>query len=84
MLGQPSFIDTLSGNLIPYFLVPNISISEAFAPLIDIDVQFTNQVTGRFEYKKSRQLSLSLIDFQLSETRSTEFVIGAGWRKRGA
>lgn len=83
LLGQPGFIDTLSGNFIPYFLVPNISVSEAFAPLIDLDVQLTNQVTARFEYKKSRQLSLSLVDFQLSEARSTEFVIGAGWRKRG-
>ena len=83
LLGQPGFIDTLSGNFIPYFLVPNISISEAFAPLIDLDIQLTNQVTARFEYKKSRQLSLSLVDFQLSESRSTEFVIGAGWRKRG-
>lgn len=83
LLGQPGFVDTLSGNFIPYFLVPNISVSEAFAPLIDLDVQLTNQVTARFEYKKSRQLSLSLVDFQLSEARSTEFVIGAGWRKRG-
>jgi cell surface protein SprA len=83
-LGYPSFIDTLTGNFIPYFLVPNISISEQFVPLIDIDMQFTNQVTARFEYKKSRTVSLSLIDFQLSENRSTEYTIGAGYRKRGA
>src|SRR5207249_1033908 len=57
LLGVPGFIDTLSGNFIPYFLVPNISVSEAFAPLIDLDMQFTNQLTARFEYKKSRQLS---------------------------
>lgn len=81
--GFPGFIDTLTGNFIPYFLVPNISISEQFAPFLDLDMQFTNQVTARFEYKKSRQLSLSLIDFQLSEARSSEFTIGAGWRKRG-
>lgn len=81
--GYPGFIDS-SGNFIPYFLVPNISIREEFAPLINLDMQFTNQVTARFEYKKSRQLSLSLIDYQLSETRSTEFTIGAGYRKRGA
>ncbi|MEJ7740268.1 MAG: cell surface protein SprA [Chitinophagaceae bacterium] len=83
LLGQPGFIDTISGNFIPYFLVPNISVSEAFAPFIDLDMQFTNQLTARFEYKKSRQLSLSLVDFQLSEARSTEFVIGTGWRVRG-
>ncbi len=80
----PEFIDTLTGNYVPYFLVPNISISEQFAPLIDLDMQFVNQLTARFEFKKSRTLSLSLIDFQLSEARSTEFVIGAGFRKRGA
>lgn len=83
-LSYPGFIDTLTGNFIPYFLVPNISIMEQFAPLIDIDMQFTNQFTTRFEYRKSRQLSLSLVDYQLSESRSTEFTIGAGFRKRGA
>jgi len=80
----PSFIDTLTGNYIPYFLVPNISISEQFAPLIDLDMQFTNQLNARFEYKKSRTLSLSLVDYQLSESRSTEFTVAGGFRKRGA
>lgn len=83
-VNYPGFIDTLTGNFIPYFLVPNITISERFEPLIDIDMQFTNQLTARFEYKKSRTLSLSLVDFQLSDARSTEFVIGAGFRKKGA
>ena len=83
-VNYPGFLDTLTGNFMPYFLVPNITISEQFAPLIDLDMQFTNQLTARFEYKKSRQLSLSLVDFQLSEARSTEFTIGAGFRKRGA
>ena len=43
----------------------------------------TNQLQARFEYSKTRQLSLSLVDFQLSEVRSTEFSFGAGYRKRG-
>ena len=79
----PGFIDTLTGNFIPYFLVPNINIRESFEPLIDMDMQFTNQLGARFAYKKSRQLALSLVDFQLSESRSTEFTIGGRWRKRG-
>jgi cell surface protein SprA len=82
-LGYPNFIDTLTGNYIPYFLVPNITISEQFAPLVDLDMQFTNQLNARFEFKKSRTLSLSLIDFQLSESRSTEFTIGGGIRTKG-
>ena len=81
--GYPSFYDTVSKNYIPYFLVPNISIGEQFSPLIGIDMMFTNQVQAKVEYAKTRQLSLSLVDFQLSETRSTEFTVGAGYRKKG-
>ncbi|MCC7379505.1 MAG: cell surface protein SprA [Chitinophagaceae bacterium] len=81
--GYPSFYDTLSKNYIPYFLIPNVSIGEQFSPLIGLDMMFTNQLQAKFEYSKSRQLSLSLVDYQLSEVRSTEFSIGAGYRKRG-
>jgi cell surface protein SprA len=83
--GYPSFIDTTanSNNFIPYYLVPNVTIQEQFSPLIGFDVSFVNQINAKFEYIKQRQLSLSLIDFQLSEVRSTEYTIGAGFRKRG-
>ncbi|HSK13192.1 MAG TPA: cell surface protein SprA, partial [Phnomibacter sp.] len=82
-LGFPSFIDTVSGNYIPYFLLPNVTISEAFEPLIGIDITTTNQLNARMEYRKSRTLSLSMLDYQLSEMSSTEYTIGASWRKRG-
>ncbi|MFZ4058628.1 MAG: cell surface protein SprA [Ferruginibacter sp.] len=82
-LGYPSFYDTVSKNFIPYFLMPNITITEQFAPLAGIDVMFTNQLQMRVEYTKQRTLSLSLVDFQLSETRSTEFSFGGGYRKKG-
>ena len=82
-VGYPSFKDTLTGNFIPYFLIPNITIQEAFEPLIEVDMTFTNQLETRFEYRKSRQLSLSLIDYQLAESRSTEVTFGLNWRKKG-
>jgi cell surface protein SprA len=82
-VGFPYFRDTLTGNYIPYFLVPNISIQEAFDPLIGIEMTFTNQLSTRFEFKKSRQLSLSLIDYQLAESRSTEVTFGFDWRRKG-
>ena len=82
--GYPSFIDTTGGNksFVPYFLVPNITISEAFNPLVGFDVSFVNQLSASFEYKKSRTLSLSLIDYQLAENQSTEITVGVNWRKR--
>jgi cell surface protein SprA len=82
-LGAPSFIDTVSGNYIPYFLVPNITMQEQFVPLIGVEVTTNKKLTLKFEYKKSRTLSMSLIDYQLSESRSTEWTFGGAWRKRG-
>jgi cell surface protein SprA len=82
-VGMPYFRDEQTGNYIPYFLVPNITIAEQFSPLIELDMTFVNQLSTRFEYRKSRQLSLSLIDYQLAENRSTEYILGMNWRKRG-
>jgi cell surface protein SprA len=79
----PSFLDTVSKNYVPYFLVPNITISEKMEPLIGINVTTLSQWSLRFDYKKSRILSLSLIDYQLSENNSTEFVFGTAYRKKG-
>ncbi|WP_143304970.1 T9SS outer membrane translocon Sov/SprA [Chitinophaga vietnamensis] len=83
LAGYPAFRDTVSGNYYPYFLVPNLTLTEAFAPLIGIDVTFTNSLNARFEFRKSRSLSLSLIDYQLTELRSSEIIMGAGYRVRG-
>ncbi len=81
--GTPTFLDPISGNYIPYFLIPNVTISERMEPLIGINVTTVNQWSLRFEYKKSRMLSLSLVDYQLSENNSKEWVIGTSWRKKG-
>jgi cell surface protein SprA len=81
--GSPGFIDTVSGNFVPYFLVPNLTIQESFSPLIGFDLTTVNQLNLKFEYLKSRQLSMSLIDYQLSEVRSTQWNFGFSWRKRG-
>ncbi|CAN5749178.1 cell surface protein SprA [soil metagenome] len=79
---QPEFIDTISGNYVPFFLVPNLTIQEQFAPLIGFDFTTANQTNFRFEYRKSRQLSLSLIDYQLSEVKSTEWTFGGSLRSK--
>ena len=82
-VGYPSFLDSNSGNYVPFFQVPNITITEQFGPLISADASLQNGLTARFEYRKSRTVSLSLIDYQISDTRSSEFIVGAGFRIRG-
>jgi cell surface protein SprA len=80
--GYPSFFDTVSKAYVPFFLVPNVTIQEQFSPLLGFDMMFTNQLQAGFEYSKSRNLSLSLFDYQLSEQRTTEYRISAGYRKK--
>ncbi|MBW8685450.1 T9SS outer membrane translocon Sov/SprA [Chitinophaga rhizophila] len=82
LAGYPGFVDTVSGNYVPYFLVPNITMSEQFAPLLGIDVTFVSSLNLRVEFKKTRSLSLSLIDYQLTELRSTELTLGGSYRLR--
>lgn len=79
----PTFLDTVSGNYMPYFLIPNITIAERMEPLIGLNLTTLTQWSVRFEYKKSRMLALSLVDYQLSENNSTEWVFGTSYRKRG-
>ncbi len=82
-LGFPSFIDSNSANYIPYYQVPNVTITQALNPLIGFDAAFKNKLTAKFEIRKSKAQSLSLIDYQVSENLSTEYVIGGGFRKKG-
>lgn len=82
-IGFPSFIDSNSGNFVPYFQVPNITISEQLSPMIAFDAAFKNNLTARFEIRKTRMVSLSLVDYQVSETKSMEYVFGLGFRARG-
>jgi len=82
-VGFPSFIDSLSGNYIPYFQVPNITISDQLNPLFSVDIAMKNNLTTKFEIRRNRVVSLSLIDYQVSETKSQEFVFGLGYRVKG-
>jgi cell surface protein SprA len=79
----PSVIDTLSNNYNPQYAIPQIVISEQFSPLIGVDITWAKDVTTRFDYKKSRSLSMSYIDYRLSETRTTEITFSLGYRLKG-
>jgi len=80
--GAPSFLDSTSGNYVPFYQVPNVTITEQLNPLIGFDMAFKNKLTARFEFRSSRTVSLSLVDYQVSETKSTEFIIGMGYRAK--
>jgi len=78
----PSSLDVLSDNYYSLYFIPQITITESFAPLAGIDLAMKNGLTTRLDYRKSRTLGMSLIDYQLSESSTEEFVVGAGFRTK--
>ena len=72
--------DEQSGLFIPEYQIAGVSISEQFAPLINVDATHVSGVSARVEYKKSRELALNFSSNQVSETSSKELVIGAGYK----
>ena len=77
--GGAGFVDTVSNNFVPYFLVPNITINESLDPLIGVDIA-TKSATFRFEYRRSRTLTLSLIDYQVSESNMSDISFGSSYQ----
>jgi len=72
--------DPNSLNYYTTFQIPTILISEQFSPLIGIDFRLKNDVSGRFNYKRSRNLSMSFLDYQLSESTTEDLTFGFGFR----
>lgn len=69
-----------AGNFIPKTRIEMLSITEQFGPFIGIDATMKNSLTARVEYRKTRNLTLSFVNNQLTELKSNEFVIGTGYR----
>jgi cell surface protein SprA len=75
-------IDTISFNFYPRLEISDIIIQEAFSPLIAISATLTNGMSFNVDYKKSRGLALSTVNYQLNETQTKEIVLGFGYLLR--
>ncbi|MBR0539122.1 MAG: cell surface protein SprA [Bacteroidales bacterium] len=69
-----------SDLIIPKYDIAQMVITEQFAPLIGVDLGFQNSMTANLQFKKSRTLTLSFANNQLTEVSGREIVIGAGYR----
>lgn len=78
--GFPAAKRKVNGNYIPKFEYAQVSIIEQFNPLIAFDMTWINSLMTKFEIKKSRNLSMSFVNNQLTEVNTQEFVIGLGYR----
>ncbi len=60
--------------------VPAVSINESFSPLIGVDMTFESGLTMKAEYRRTRNLTLSMTSVQINEARSNDIVIGFGYK----
>ena len=64
---------------VPKYDMAQMVISEQYAPLIGIKLAFNNNFSPSFDFKKSRTVTISFINNQLTESEGREIIIGCGY-----
>jgi cell surface protein SprA len=59
--------------------ISNVTITEAFSPLIGLNLTMKNSLNLKAEYRKQRNLALNVTSVQLTEGHTNEFVVGGGY-----
>jgi cell surface protein SprA len=70
----------LQENFVQQYQIDVVTINEQFSPLINVDMNWKNSLTTRFEWRKSRTVSLNLTSNQITDARINELIFGAGYR----
>ncbi|NOY50897.1 MAG: cell surface protein SprA [Chlorobi bacterium] len=72
-----------SPNYVTKYDVNVISVIEQFNPLVGVDFTMHNSFNARVEYKKSRNITMSFVNNQMTEIVGNEISIGMGYRWKG-
>jgi cell surface protein SprA len=74
--------ENAKGSFLPEYNISSVAISEQFNPLINLDITWNNNFSSRGELRKTRTVSLSFANNQVSEIKSEELIMGIGYRFR--
>ena len=77
--GEFPSLTNSSGVYIPYYVLGQVTIAEQLAPLLGVNFQTLEKVTGRLEYRIERNLGLNTTNAQVTELRTSNIVIGFGY-----
>ncbi|NND33736.1 MAG: cell surface protein SprA, partial [Saprospiraceae bacterium] len=79
---DPTFstINEVTGDYYSRYEIPDITITEQMSPLIGLNIKTRNDMSLRLDMNKSRNLSLSFTDYQLNETKRTDYTAGFGYK----
>ena len=59
--------------------ISNVTLTEAFSPLIGLNMTMKNSLNFKAEFRKQRNLALNVTSVQMTEGHTNEFVIGGGY-----
>jgi cell surface protein SprA len=76
-----SVVDSSSGNLIPVYIINQVSVLEQFSPLLGINIRTKKNLNARVDFKRSRSLSLNLSNAQVTETTNEDVAFDFGYTK---
>jgi len=82
-VGGTPYLLNATGQYVPYYVVGQVSFLESLAPLVGVNFQTINSVSGRAEYRSSRAIALNITNAQVTELHTTELIIGIGYAARG-
>jgi len=79
-LGNSPFpgLTNSSGASIPVYIIEAVNITEAFNPLIGINFRTNKKLTGNFQLRRARTITLNLNNVQVQEILSTDVTVGIG------
>lgn len=80
--GDMGFIQNADGDPVPHSMydISAVSINESFSPLLGVDMTFNSNLTAKLEYRKTRQVALSMSSVQINESMSNDWVVGLGYK----
>jgi cell surface protein SprA len=79
-LGNADGMYLASNSFYPKFDLAQVTIQEQFAPLVGIDLTWNNSLLTRFEFRKSRTLTFSMSNKQLTDLSTDEYIVGLGYK----
>ena len=59
--------------------ISNVTLTEAFSPLVGLNMTMKNSLSFKAEYRKQRNLALNVTSVQLTEGHTNELVVGGGY-----
>lgn len=79
---SPTASVQIGQDFIPQYQIQTITIVENFAPVAGVNVTLKNNWNFKFEYRKTRQISLMVTTHNVTENKRDEYSFAAGYRAK--